>query len=70
MCIASCVQGTMYSEVVTQREREACTQSNGKLLDLRVSLDAVFELHVLLAAGTLCWSKEGIIIKAARLLLM
>ncbi len=50
--------------------REACTQSNGKLLDLRVTLDAVFELHVLLAAATLCWSKEGIIIKAARLLLM
>jgi hypothetical protein len=50
--------------------REACTQSNGKLLDLRVSLDAVFELHVLLAAGTLHWSKEGITFKAARLLLM
>jgi hypothetical protein len=62
----------MYSEVdrEREREREACTQSNGKLLDLRAGLDAVFELHVLLAAGTLCWSKEGIIIKAARLLLM
>jgi hypothetical protein len=76
MCVASCVQGTMYSKVVTERDRETerhthtCTQSNGKLLDLRVSRDAVFELHVLLAAGTLCWSKEGIIIKAARLPLM